>query len=131
MESDFVNSEYRDIRERQMKELELTDDLLNKPPVRFVMFCFRCSRASADGSRSNLRAKLYKESYAFVRQQRIQCLMQGAWFVNGVPAGSIGARESYAAPIRPQRPWRFMRLVSTSHAQTAWYFANWALLPLG
>ncbi|KAG9119381.1 hypothetical protein FRC07_005608, partial [Ceratobasidium sp. 392] len=38
MESDFVNSEYRDIRERQMKELELTDDLLNKPPVRFGHF---------------------------------------------------------------------------------------------
>lgn len=38
MESDFVNSEYRDIRERQMKELELTDDLLNKPPVRSVAF---------------------------------------------------------------------------------------------
>jgi engulfment/cell motility protein 1 len=37
--------------------------------------------------------------------------MQGAWFVNGVPAGSVAARESYAAPIRPQRPWRFMRLV--------------------
>ncbi|CAE6447089.1 unnamed protein product [Rhizoctonia solani] len=95
MESDFVNSEYRDIRERQMKELELTDDLLNKPPVR------------------NLRAKLYKESYAFVRQQRIQCLMQGAWFVNGVPAGSPSSRESYSAPIRPQRPWRFMRLDKT------------------
>ncbi|KAH7335159.1 ELMO/CED-12 family-domain-containing protein [Rhizoctonia solani] len=95
MESDFVNSEYRDIRERQMKELELTDDLLNKPPVR------------------NLRAKLYKESYAFVRQQRIQCLMQGAWFVNGVPASSPSARESYSAPTRPQRPWRFMRLDKT------------------
>ncbi|CAE6446412.1 unnamed protein product [Rhizoctonia solani] len=95
MESDFVNSEYRDIRERQMKELELTDDLLNKPPVR------------------NLRAKLYKESYAFVRQQRIQCLMQGAWFVNGVPASSPSSRESYSAPIRPQRPWRFMRLDKT------------------
>ncbi|QRV88985.1 engulfment and cell motility-like protein [Ceratobasidium sp. AG-Ba] len=95
MESDFVNSEYREIRERQMKELELTDDLLNKPPVR------------------NLRAKLYKESYAFVRQQRIQCLMQGAWFVNGVPAGSVAARESYSTPTRPQRPWRFMRLDKT------------------
>ncbi|CAE6382093.1 unnamed protein product [Rhizoctonia solani] len=95
MESDFVHSEYRDIRERQMKELELTDDLLNKPPVR------------------NLRAKLYKESYAFVRQQRIQCLMQGAWFVNGVPASSPSARESYSAPVRPQRPWRFMRLDKT------------------
>lgn len=30
----FLESEYREVRERQMKELELEDDLLNKPPVR-------------------------------------------------------------------------------------------------
>ncbi|KAG8693718.1 hypothetical protein FRC09_010339 [Ceratobasidium sp. 395] len=113
MESDFVNSEYRDIRERQMKELELTDDLLNKPPVRFGPFPIVFRRPHSHACTSNLRAKLYKESYAFVRQQRIQCLMQGAWFVNGVLAGSPGARESYSAPIRPQRPWRFMRLDKT------------------
>lgn len=28
----------------------------------------------------NLRQRLYKESYEFVKQQRIECLMQGAWF---------------------------------------------------
>jgi len=28
----------------------------------------------------NLRQRLYKESYEFVKQQRIDCLMQGAWF---------------------------------------------------
>jgi engulfment/cell motility protein 1 len=51
----------------------------------------------------NLRAKLYKESKEFVRQQRIHCLLQGAWFLNAVPI-------SAPAPRRPARPWRFMRL---------------------
>jgi len=53
----------------------------------------------------NLRAKLYKESFEFVRQQRIQCLLQGAWFVIGVPVAS--AKDSVK---RLNRPWRFMRL---------------------
>ena len=56
----------------------------------------------------NLRAKLYKESYEFVRQQRIQCLMQGAWFVNGSPISPSMTRDT---PRRQNRPWRFMRLV--------------------
>ncbi|KAJ7836534.1 hypothetical protein B0H13DRAFT_2032068, partial [Mycena leptocephala] len=89
VEHDFNECEYRSVRERQMKELELDDDLLSKIPVR------------------NLRAKLYKESFEFVRQQRIQCLMQGAWFVNALPQNSTGSRDSTR---RPNRPWRFMRL---------------------
>ncbi|KAJ7612462.1 ELMO/CED-12 family-domain-containing protein [Mycena polygramma] len=88
VEHEFNECEYRSVRERQMKELELEDDLLSKIPVR------------------NLRAKLYKESFEFVRQQRIQCLMQGAWFVNALPQTST-IRDSTR---RPNRPWRFMRL---------------------
>jgi len=38
-----------------------------------------------------------------VRQQRIHCLLQGAWFLNAVPI-------SAPAPRRPARMWRFMRL---------------------
>jgi len=34
MVADFEESEYREIRDRQMRDLELEDDLLNKPPVR-------------------------------------------------------------------------------------------------
>ncbi|KAH9072318.1 ELMO/CED-12 family-domain-containing protein [Lactarius deliciosus] len=85
MVQDFSDCEYRGVRDRQMKELEEEDDLLSKVPVR------------------NLRAKLYKESKEFVRQQRIHCLLQGAWFLNAVPI-------SAPAPRRPARPWRFMRL---------------------
>ncbi|KAJ7574456.1 ELMO/CED-12 family-domain-containing protein [Mycena floridula] len=82
MEHDFLEVEYRAVRDRQMKELELEDDLLSKVPVR------------------NLRAKIYKESYEFVRQQRIQCLLQGA-------CRHPGSKDSAR---RPTRPWRFMRL---------------------
>ncbi|KAJ2934854.1 hypothetical protein H1R20_g2277, partial [Candolleomyces eurysporus] len=87
VEADF-NCEYQLVRDRQMQELEREDDLLSKVPVR------------------NLRAKLYKESYEFVRQQRIQCLLQGAWFVIGVSPSSPPRDPSR----RPHRPWRFMRL---------------------
>ncbi|KAN0121039.1 ELMO/CED-12 family domain containing protein [Russula decolorans] len=85
MVQDFSESEYRGVRDRQMKELEDEDDLPSKIPVR------------------NLRAKLYKESKEFVRQQRIHCLLQGSWFLNAVPI-------SAPAPRRPARQWRFMRL---------------------
>ncbi|KIO34104.1 hypothetical protein M407DRAFT_223702 [Tulasnella calospora MUT 4182] len=94
VEHDFSESEYRVVRERQMRELEQQDDLLNKPPVR------------------TLRAKLYKDSFEFIRSQRIQCLTQGAWFVNGIPAPLTGAgssRESVSLK-RHTRPWKFLRL---------------------
>ncbi|KAG7094065.1 hypothetical protein E1B28_007685 [Marasmius oreades] len=91
VEQDFLECEYRAVRDRQMKELELEDDLLNKVPVR------------------NLRAKIYKESYEFVRQQRLQCLLQGAWFVNAIPGTNPVPRDSVR---RPTQPWRFMRLDS-------------------
>ena len=86
MVQDFTECEYRGVRDRQMKELEEEDDLLSKIPVR------------------NLRSKLLKESKEFVRQQRIHCLMQGAWFLNAIPVSEPNLR-------RPARPWRFMRLV--------------------
>ena len=35
VEHDFLECEYRAVRDRQMKELENEDDLLNKAPVRY------------------------------------------------------------------------------------------------
>jgi len=88
LEQDFLDCEYRAVRDHQMQELEAEDDLLSKVPVR------------------NLKEKLMRESAEFVRQQRIQCLLQGAWFINGVqPAQSVSVK-------RPSAPWRFIRLDS-------------------
>lgn len=66
----------------------------------YIHFLTSCCR--------NLRAKLYKESYEFIRQQRIQCLLQGAWFVNGIPLSP--APGAVQAQKRQTRPWRYMRL---------------------
>ncbi|CAG8526137.1 1084_t:CDS:2 [Racocetra fulgida] len=52
-ENDMLKVEYKIIRDRQLKELELGDDLLRQ---------------------------LYTESYEFVKQQRIKCLLFGDWF---------------------------------------------------
>ena len=40
VERDFLDSEYRAVRDRQMKELELEDDLLSKVPVRYAVCKF-------------------------------------------------------------------------------------------
>ncbi|THH33356.1 hypothetical protein EUX98_g842 [Antrodiella citrinella] len=89
VEQEFLECEYRAVRDRQMQELEAEDDVMSKVPVR------------------NLKAKLYKESFEFVRQQRIHCLLQGAWFMNALPIASNVPRDTIR---RPTRPWRFMRL---------------------
>lgn len=96
-EKDMLDVEYKVIRDRQMKELELGDDLMSKVPVR------------------NLRGRLYKESYEYVKQQRIKCLVIGAWFqtaaagVVTTPAGSLSNRNTLATTARAKR-WRFYRL---------------------
>ena len=64
LEDAFLNSEYRTVRDRQMKELEVDENYNSKASMR------------------NLRGRIYRESYEFVRQQRIQCLLEGAWFRN-------------------------------------------------
>lgn len=89
VEQEFLECEYRAVRDRQMKELEMEDDVMSKVPMR------------------NLRAKLYKESFEFVRQQRIHCLLEGAWFMNGIPVIPAVPRDTIR---RPSRPWRFIRL---------------------
>ncbi|KAI9356310.1 ELMO/CED-12 family-domain-containing protein [Zopfochytrium polystomum] len=61
-ERELMTTPYALIRERQLRELEVEDILMSRLPVR------------------NLRERLYRNSYEFVRQQRIDCLMNGAWF---------------------------------------------------
>ena len=58
----------------------------------------------------NSRAKLYKESYEFTRQQKTR-YVPGAWFVNGIPLSS-SQQSTGGTPRKPNRPWRYMRFVS-------------------
>ncbi|GAN03233.1 elmo ced-12 family protein [Mucor ambiguus] len=53
---------YQQIRDRRLKELEWADDLSGRDAI------------------TNLRARLSKQSYEFLKKQRISCLLEGAWF---------------------------------------------------
>lgn len=97
VESDFLESDYRVVRDRQMRELEVEDDFTSKSSVR------------------NLRGRLYRESYEFVRQQRIQCLLEGAWFRNPTSnltsaAQNRASKSSNTGIQQYTKPWRFYRL---------------------
>ncbi|KAJ3190735.1 hypothetical protein HK101_008431, partial [Irineochytrium annulatum] len=61
-ERDISSAMFGAVRERQLKELEGDDIIMSRTPVR------------------SLRERLYKDSYEFVKQQRIDCLVAGAWF---------------------------------------------------
>ncbi len=86
---------------------------------------------STKASIRNLRGRIYRESYEFVRQQRIRCLLEGAWFRNvatsNPPALANGGKQhrkststvETAAPAARSaangasvktKPWRFYRL---------------------
>ncbi|BGP49709.1 hypothetical protein JCM10450v2_005614 [Rhodotorula kratochvilovae] len=98
---EFLTAEYRQVRERQLREMEIEDDLLSKAPVR------------------NLRGRLYLESYEFVRSQRISCLHEGAWLLAS-PAGSSTSSTAGSAR-RPSgqgkgSSWRFYRLAANRKA---------------
>ncbi|PWN21975.1 hypothetical protein BCV69DRAFT_298172 [Microstroma glucosiphilum] len=109
IEKSFVESEYSAVRDRQMRELELEDDLENNSSVQA------------------LKAKLHRENWEFMRQQRVQCLLEGAWFrVAGntrFGSGAAGANATIPGQATPNRktgatngtraypkPWRFYRL---------------------
>lgn len=109
LEKSFLESEYSEVRDRQMRELELEDDFEANPSIQA------------------LRAKLYQENWEFMRQQRVQCLLDGAWFrVAGSTrfgSAAVGAGTTPPGQATPSRkagaangasaltkPWRFYRL---------------------
>ncbi|KAI8060851.1 ELMO/CED-12 family-domain-containing protein [Gongronella butleri] len=69
---------YQTIRNRRLKELEWADDLLGRDAIK------------------HLRARLNKQSYEFIKKQRIQCLVRGAWFP--APSSSLTRSGSMAMP---------------------------------
>ncbi|ORY00434.1 hypothetical protein K493DRAFT_103700 [Basidiobolus meristosporus CBS 931.73] len=83
-EQSMLEVPYHVVRERQLKELEQEDDLLSKLAVR------------------NLRERLYKESYQFVKEQRISCLSNGAWF-NSAPVKTKGKPTYRFYKLSPNR----------------------------
>ncbi|WVR08927.1 hypothetical protein IAU60_005986 [Kwoniella sp. DSM 27419] len=98
LEQDFLATEYRTIRDRQMELLEKEDGMMNRPAVR------------------DLRDKLGREAYEVLAEQRIGCMLQGGWF-NSAAVIVQGVNIS----VRPNagRPLRFLRL-SPNRKIIAW-----------
>ncbi|KAI9469935.1 MAG: ELMO/CED-12 family-domain-containing protein [Benjaminiella poitrasii] len=65
----MLETPYQQIRDRRLKELEWADDLLGRDAI------------------SNLRTRLSKQSYEFLKKQRISCLLEGAWFPCPITSG--------------------------------------------
>lgn len=109
LKQEFEQARYEEVRDRQMKELEIEDDLMSKLPVRCLSGTNLVLRRLADllAHYRSLRDKLYHESFEFVRAQRISCLQQGSWFaVAQAPTGGAAS----ANRLRSAAKYRFYRL---------------------
>ncbi|KAI7892986.1 ELMO/CED-12 family-domain-containing protein [Mucor mucedo] len=82
----MFNTPYQVIRDRRLKELEWADDLLGRDAI------------------SNLRTRLSKQSYEFLKKQRISCLLEGAWFPCPLASNqrmSVMTGNNNANPLSP------------------------------
>nr|XP_031861447.1 uncharacterized protein CI109_003051 [Kwoniella shandongensis]KAA5528519.1 hypothetical protein CI109_003051 [Kwoniella shandongensis] len=98
LEQDFLGTDYRTIRDRQMELLEKEDGMMTKPAIR------------------ELRDKLGREAYDVLSEQRVGCMLQGSWFNSAnviVPGISPSAKPNSSKPLR------FLRL-SPNRRVIAW-----------
>ncbi|WVF65412.1 hypothetical protein IAT40_000139 [Kwoniella sp. CBS 6097] len=98
LEQDFLATEYRTIRDRQMELLEKEDGMMTRPAVR------------------ELREKLGKDAYDVLAEQRVGCMLQGGWF-NTASVNVSGISTSVRA--NSSKPLRFLRL-SPNRKVIAW-----------
>ncbi|KAI9275674.1 ELMO/CED-12 family-domain-containing protein [Phascolomyces articulosus] len=111
----MMGTPYSVIRDRRLKELEWADDLLGREAIR------------------NLRNRLNKQSFDFIKRQRISCLLQGAWFpcpqsnqrivamatgnslststaANAMTGGSLGGSGPNNSSSSSGKRWRYYKL---------------------
>ncbi|WWC91077.1 uncharacterized protein L201_006018 [Kwoniella dendrophila CBS 6074] len=98
LEQDFLATEYRTIRDRQMELLEKEDGMMSRSAI------------------VELRDKLGREGYEFLSEQRIGCMLQGGWFNSAMV--NVPDILSNVKP-NAQRPLRFLRL-SPNRRVIAW-----------
>nr|ODO03704.1 hypothetical protein L204_00040 [Cryptococcus depauperatus CBS 7855] len=85
LESDFLSTDYRTIRDRQMDLLEREDGMMQRNAVR------------------SLKEKVGKEVWEVICEQRIGCMLQGSWFNSATivtPGLATVARPSHVKPLR-------------------------------
>jgi engulfment/cell motility protein 1 len=71
--------------------------------------------------RRQVRDELNHEALQFVKEQRIRCLLQGAWFPVGIHTSDAGAVISKTLNRSVPSGWRFVRL---SHNRRYLHYAD-------
>ncbi|KAJ9646514.1 hypothetical protein H2199_002563 [Coniosporium tulheliwenetii] len=105
VEEELADFEYQKLRELQMELLELTYE-------------------DAWGHHlQQLRDELHHEAQQFIREQRIRCLLSGAWFPHALsyPSSETGPISKAALARTVPSVWRFVRL---SHNRRYLHFAD-------
>ncbi|KAL7421273.1 hypothetical protein Q5752_004158 [Cryptotrichosporon argae] len=85
LERDFLDSDYRSIRDRQMQLADKEDGMLERSAIR------------------ELKEKVNKEAYDVVSEQRVACMIQGSWFNSAnilLPGVHTSVRATSAKPLR-------------------------------
>ncbi|OXG40065.1 hypothetical protein C359_03987 [Cryptococcus neoformans Bt120] len=98
LEKDFLTTDYRTIRDRQMDLMEREGGMMRRSAVK------------------GLKEKVEKEVWDLVSEQRVGCMLQGGWFNAAsllVPGVAVMARAN------PSKPLRFLRL-SEDRKTIAW-----------
>lgn len=111
----MLDTPYTVIRDRRLKELEWADDLCSRIAIRYFISPIEFSTAwlNAFFLYRNLRSRLNRQSYDFLRRQRIGCLLQGAWFPyptshRFIAASSTSSLNSSIHAVG--RRWRYYKL---------------------
>lgn len=120
VEEDLAEFELKRLRELQMEVLELTYEDAWGHHLRYAT-CFHMIRAQLT-VHSQVRDELNHEALQFVKEQRIRCLLQGAWFPIGMDYGtSAGPVTGKTLNRSVPSAWRFVRL---SHNRRYLHYAD-------
>lgn len=128
-EVELADFDYQRLRELQMELLELTYEDAWGHHLRFVSALQSPIRqnhivpfTNSQYSYRQVRDELNHEALAFVKEQRIRCLLSGAWFPHTTGHGPESGPVTKATVNRsPQTNWRFVRL---SHNRRYLHYAD-------
>lgn len=128
IEEELAEFELKRLRELQMELLELTYEDAWGHHLRYVKIYITSTKHAAARDvltcRRQVRDELNHEALQFVKEQRIRCLLQGAWFPvhanygsEAVPVVNKTLNRSVSVPSA----WRFVRL---SHNRRYLHYAD-------
>ena len=120
VEEELAEFELKRLRQLQMELLELTYEDAWGHHLRYAPKS--PSRSTDTDLSRQVRDELNHEALQFVKEQRIRCLLQGAWFPTGVDYGSnAGPVTSKTLSRSVPSSWRFVRL---SHNRRYLHYAD-------